>query len=48
VVTFLKDPVSHEGVTLEATSCVERVVRSFRRAVLERKPGIYRPWTLKL
>ena len=48
VVTFLKDPVSHEGVTLEATSCVERVVRSFRRAVLEGKPGIYRPWTLKL
>jgi len=48
VVSFLKDPVSYEGVTLEGTSCVESVIRSFRRAVLEGKPGIYRPWTLKL
>lgn len=48
VVAFLKDSISYEGVTLEATLCVERVVRSFRRAVLERRPGIYRPWTLKL
>ena len=48
VVSFLKEPVPYEGLTLVATSCVETVIRSFRRAVLERKPGIYRPWILKL
>jgi len=47
VIRFLKDSVEFQGRSLEAASCVEAVIRSFRAAILHGKPSLYRPWTFK-
>lgn len=47
IIPFLKERISYHGVQLDVTSCIESVVGSFRKAILERKPALYRPWTLK-
>jgi len=43
----LMEKIPYEHLKLEVSSCIESVVRSFRRAVVEEKPGLYRPWILK-
>jgi len=47
IVSFLMEKIPYEHLKLEVSSCIESVVRSFRRAVVEEKPGLYRPWILK-
>jgi len=37
--------VDYLDFTLEIQGVIEGVVRGFRRAVLENKPGFYKPWT---
>ena len=34
----------HLGLRLELRGCIEGVLRSFRKALLEQKSGVYKPW----
>lgn len=45
VTAFPLEKVDYLNMTLEIRGVIEGVTRSFRRAVLEHKPTIYRPWT---
>lgn len=45
VTAFPLDKVDYLDMTIEIRGVIEGVIRSFRRAVLEHKPTIYRPWT---
>ncbi len=45
VTGFPLERVEYLDFTLEIQGVVEGVVRGFRRAVLEKKPTFYRPWT---
>ncbi len=45
VTAFPLEKVEYLDMTIEIRGVIEGVVRSFRRAVLEHKPTIYRPWT---
>lgn len=45
VTAFPLEKVDYLDMTIEIRGVIEGVVRSFRRAVLEHKPTIYRPWT---
>jgi CRISP-associated protein Cas1 len=45
VTAFPLEKVDYLEMTIEIRGVIEGVVRSFRRAVLEHKPTIYRPWT---
>lgn len=45
VTAFPLEKVDYLDMTLEIRGVIEGVTRSFRRAVLEHKPTIYRPWT---
>lgn len=47
VTAFPLQTVDYLGLTLEIQGCIEGVVRSFRKAILESKPALYKPWTLK-
>lgn len=47
VTAFPLQKVDHLGLTLEIQGCIEGIVRSFRKAVLESKPSLYKPWTLR-
>lgn len=47
VTAFPLEKVEYLDMTLEIRGVIEGAVRSFRRAVLEHKPGLYRPWTPK-
>lgn len=40
-------PVRRGDQTVEFRIVIEEVLRSFRRAVMERKPSLYQPWTPK-
>lgn len=40
-------PVRRGNQTVEFRIVIEEVLRSFRRAVMERKPSLYQPWTPK-
>jgi CRISPR-associated protein Cas1 len=46
VTGFPLEKVDHLGFTLDVRSCVEAVIRSFRKALMSRQRGLYKPWTL--
>lgn len=46
VTGFPLEKVDHLGFTLDVRSCVEAVVRSFRKALMAGQRGLYKPWTL--
>jgi CRISPR-associated protein Cas1 len=45
VTGFPLERVDYLNFTLEIQGCIEGVVRGFRRAVIERQPRFYKPWT---
>jgi len=45
VTAFPLEKVDYLDMSLEIRGVIEGVIRSFRRAVLEHKPTIYKPWT---
>jgi CRISPR-associated protein Cas1 len=45
VTSFPLEKVDYLDMTIEIRGVIEGVIRSFRRAVLEHKPTLYRPWT---
>lgn len=45
VTAFPLEQVDYFDVTLEIRGVIEGMVRGFRKAVIEKKPGLYRPWT---
>jgi CRISPR-associated protein Cas1 len=45
VTAFPLEKVDYLDMTIEIRGVIEGVIRSFRRAVLEHKPTIYKPWT---
>jgi CRISPR-associated protein Cas1 len=45
VTGFPLERVEYMDFTLEIRGCIEGVMRSFRRAVMENQPRLYRPWT---
>ena len=45
VTGFPLERVDYLNFTLEIQGCIEGVVRSFRRAVIEAQPRYYKPWT---
>ena len=47
VTGFPLERIDYLDLTLEVRGCIEGVVRGFRRAVLNHKPGLYKPWTQK-
>jgi CRISPR-associated protein Cas1 len=44
---FLLKETAYCNATIQVHSCIEAVVRSFRRALREKNPTLYKPWTLK-
>lgn len=47
VTAFPIERVEHLGLSLEVQGCIEGVIRGFRRAILENRPAVYRPWRPK-
>ena len=47
IVPLTEQKITYQAKRLTMRSCLERVVRSFRSAVLEEKTATYQPWTLK-
>lgn len=47
VTGFPLEKVDYFDVTLEIRGVIEGMVRGFRKAVVEQKPALYRPWTQK-
>lgn len=47
VTAFPLEKVEYLDLTLEIRGVIEGMVRGFRKALTERKPGLYRPWTQK-
>lgn len=45
VTSFPLEKVDYFDLSLETRGCIEGVIRSFRKAVIAKQPGIYRPWT---
>jgi CRISPR-associated protein Cas1 len=45
VTSFPLEQVDYFDVTLEIRGVIEGMVRGFRKAVIEKKPALYRPWT---
>lgn len=45
VTAFPLEKVDYLDMTIEIRGVIEGVIRSFRRALLEHKPTIYKPWT---
>jgi CRISPR-associated protein Cas1 len=45
VTAFPLEKVDYLDMSIEIRGVIEGVIRSFRRAVLEHKPTIYKPWT---
>lgn len=37
--------IDYFGLQLDIRSCIEGVIRSFRKALIEQKSGLYKPWT---
>lgn len=44
VTGFPLEKIEHFGIELDIRSCIEGVVRAFRRAVIENQTGLYKPW----
>ena len=47
VTGFPLERIEHLDYTLDVRSCAEAVIRSFRRAVLQDTPRLYKPWIPK-
>ena len=47
VTGFPLERIHHLDYTLDVRSCVEAVIRSFRRAVIQDTPRLYKPWIPK-
>lgn len=47
VTAFPLEQVEYLNLTLDIQGCIEGVLRSFRRAVLQNQPRLYKPWTPK-
>lgn len=47
VTAFPLEKADYFDLNLEIRGVIEGVTRGFRRAVIEKKPALYRPWTLK-
>ena len=47
VTGFPLERIEYFDMTLEIQGCIEGVVRGFRRAVLDKQPRLYKPWTQK-
>jgi hypothetical protein len=47
VTAFPLEKLDYFDLNLEIWGVIEGVTRGFRRAVIEKEPGLYRPWTLK-
>ena len=45
VTGFPLERVDYLNLSLDIRGCIEGVVRSFRRAVVENQPRLYKPWT---
>jgi CRISPR-associated protein Cas1 len=45
VTAFPLEHVEHLDLNLEIQGCIEGVVRGFRRALVSKRLGLYRPWT---
>lgn len=45
VTAFPLEKVEYSDMTIEIRGVIEGVIRTFRRAVMEHKPTLYRPWT---
>ncbi len=45
VTAFPLEQIDYFDVTLEIRGVIEGMVRGFRKALIEKKPGLYRPWT---
>ena len=39
--------IDYFGLQLDIRSCIEGVIRSFRKALIEQQSGLYKPWTHK-
>lgn len=37
--------IDYFGLQLDIRSCIEGVIRSFRKSLIEQKSGLYKPWT---
>jgi CRISPR-associated protein Cas1 len=44
---FPLERIEHLDYTLDTRSCAEAVIRSFRRAIIQDTPRLYKPWTPK-
>jgi len=44
VTGFPLEKIEHFGLKIDIRSCIEGVVRAFRRAVIENQTGHYKPW----
>lgn len=47
VTAFPLEKVEYLDLSLEIRGVIEGMVRGFRKALTEKKPGLYRPWTQK-
>ena len=47
IVPLTEQKIAYMGRCISMRSCLERVIRSFRTAVVEGKPTTYQPWTLR-
>ncbi len=47
VTAFPLEKIEHLGFTIDVRSCVEAVVRSFRKALMQNQARLYKPWTPK-
>lgn len=44
VTDFLKEKISYRNRRIQTKNCIEAVIRSLRKAVLEQNPRLYKPW----
>jgi hypothetical protein len=44
---FPTTEIDYFGLQLDIRSCIEGVIRSFRKALIEQQTGPYKPWTHK-
>jgi CRISPR-associated protein Cas1 len=47
VTGFPLEKIEYLDLSLDIRGCIEGVVRSFRKAVIQKQTGLYRPWTQK-
>ncbi|MDA7525302.1 type II CRISPR-associated endonuclease Cas1 [Verrucomicrobia bacterium] len=47
VTSFTLDIVAYMDLKLEVQGCIEGSIRTFRKAIMEQRATLYKPWTLK-